>query len=170
MRLKIRSPTRIMKSAFLLIAGMSLLTLIDIVAVEMVIRPLTENYDIPWSDLETTVFGYKILIWHLGFFPMAVGLFTLVSAAGNDWRPAIAGTLLFFTGLEDAMYYFFQLTPLPQELPWLDSSLTLGWTRFFTKSEHVTADGLVVAIIISVTISGFILALEKTGTIPKNRA
>ena len=149
----------------ILTLGILLLAFVDVIVIEMIYKPFSIKYGIPFNDLEMPlpVLGGdgRILWWHVAFVPLGFVLFFIASIPRRDWRLTLGGSVLFVSGLEDIAYYIIQLKQVPVGLPWLDKSPPIAWTRFITGSEHVTRAGLFIATITGILFVGAILGLHK---------
>lgn len=149
----------------ILTGGMLILAFADVIVIEMVYKPIAVKYNIPWNELEIRLpllgGDGAILWWHVAFVPLGFVLFALAGISGRDWRLALAGSVLFVTGLEDITYYIVQFELAPSHLPWLDKSPPIAWTCIITGSEHVTRTGLYISTLTGGILAAFILGLYK---------
>ena len=129
-----------------LVLAILLLAFADVIVLERIYKPVAKAHAIPWSEFDVTLrFAGReltVLWWHVAYSTLGVGLFLLAGLAAKDWRLALAGCAAFAGGLQDIAYYAIQLEGVPDHLPWLDSFPTISWTRFATRTEHVTRAGL----------------------------
>ncbi|MGR3176535.1 MAG: hypothetical protein ACUZ8E_00580 [Candidatus Anammoxibacter sp.] len=145
--------------------GILILAFADVIVIEMIYKPIALKYNIPWNEFEIRLpllWGDGcILWWHVAFVPLGFILFILAGIPRRDWKLALAGSVLFVTGLEDIAYYIVQLELAPRHLPWLDKSPPIAWTCILTGSEHVTRTGLYIATLTGGILAGAILGLHK---------
>ena len=140
----------------IIIAALLLLSFVDMIVLEKIYHPLSQKYEIPWTEFESGLFE-NALWWHIAFVPLGLVLFILLGTAARNWRLALSGTILFVTGWEDIFYYLIQLKKLPTELSWFDSSTFISFTKYLTGTAHVTNIGLLISAIVGLIISTFVL-------------
>jgi hypothetical protein len=147
----------------ILAVGILLLAFVDVIVLERIYRPISAEHEIPWDEFQIHVplagENARMLWWHVAFAPLGIVLFALVGISGRDLGLALAGIVLFATGWEDIAYYAIQFKLVPRQLPWLDVSPAIAWTRILTRSEHVTRADLFIAAgaggILALVILGF---------------
>jgi len=135
-----------------LLLGVLVLGAVDVVVLERIYKPISQIWHVPWraflAPLPLLGPDSPVLWWHVAFVPLGLCLFLLIGLAAGDGRLAAAGCVLFATGWEDVAYYVLQLRLPPPELPWLDFSPGIAWTRWVLRSPHVTRAGLFVAVFV----------------------
>ncbi|MGQ4874628.1 MAG: hypothetical protein ACP6IY_11220 [Promethearchaeia archaeon] len=97
---------KIINGAITSIIFLLALTINDILVVRYIIKPLNA-----WSYISY----YHIAIWSV----MCYSIYFMCFLLSKDWRPSIYLYLLLNFHLEDTLYYYLELKPLPESLPWL---------------------------------------------------
>ncbi len=156
----------VIRRSVVLLLGILLLGAVDVVVLERIYKPLAQTWHIPWrtflAPLPFLGPDSPVLWWHVAFVPLGLVLFALTGLAGRDMRLAGAGWVLFGTGWEDAAYYLLQWRLPPAELPWLDFSPGIAWTRWVTGTPHVTRIGLAMAVAAGGLAGAWLVELLRT--------
>lgn len=133
------------KAIYLSIAVVAAIAIFDIIAAHSNVFGTIEDYTLGnyingWWDV---FYSYNLIL--LTIIPICYYFF-----ARRDISESIAlflnGYILWFFGLADALYFIFQFKMIPQDLPWLNGHLIIGWFADIIGSGQVTRTALVISI------------------------
>ncbi|MEI6058282.1 MAG: hypothetical protein WCP89_00770 [archaeon] len=153
----------LLKNISILLSIILALALIDFIVLRQVYDPIIKSLAIPESVFTLTVFGkvFYLLLWHIIFTALAIGVFLFLGIIKKSWRLFVSGVILIATGWEDIIYYFMQLRKITYELTWLDYSPIMTLTRFITQTEHVTSTGIIISAIVGLIVVVMILYFDR---------